>query len=91
MLANRQEIMWCWVPILIVPLRLSSRNCLGCRKVSVGMLFREFVSMLLHCLPYALLFVLHEGVIYDVVNVAPCEGTGPSETEEFLMIFCRII
>jgi hypothetical protein len=40
------------------------------------------------CLPYPLLFILHEGVINNVINVTPCEGIGPSKTEEFLMVSC---
>jgi hypothetical protein len=46
---------------------------------------------LLCCLPYSLLFILHECVINDIINVTSCEGIGLSKMEEFLMVSCWIV
>jgi hypothetical protein len=51
----------------------------------------ELVSVLFHCLPYSLLFILCKGVINNVTNVTPCEGIGPSKKKEFLIVSCWIV
>jgi hypothetical protein len=54
------------------------------------MLFMELVCMLFCCLPYALLFILHEAVIYDIVNVTPCQGIGLSRWRNSLWYLIRL-